>query len=50
MSSMPLLVLNAIREFVESYQPGRMLSNFGDSHIPSPESVDSIKKWLIQNE
>lgn len=50
MSSLPPLLRDALKKFVSDYQPGRMLSNYGESHIPSPESIEYVKTWLIENE
>jgi len=48
MLSLPPLLRDALREFSNDYLPGRMLSNYGDSHIPSPESIDCVKKWFSE--
>ena len=50
MLSLPPLLRDALREFAVEYQPGRMLSTYGDSYIPSPDSIDCIKDWLIRND
>jgi hypothetical protein len=50
MRSLPQLLRDALQDFVADYRPGRMLSNYGEAHIPSPESVDCIKEWFADNE
>jgi hypothetical protein len=50
MPALPPLLRGALREFVADYQPGRMLSNYGQSYIPSPESIDLINQWFAENE
>jgi hypothetical protein len=46
LSVLPPNVRAALEDFAETYEPGRMLSNYGD--IPSPASVESINNWFMQ--
>ena len=45
LQALPPEIMPRLREFIDEYRPGQMLSSHGGA-IPSPDQVEAARAWL----
>lgn len=43
---LPADVLPELVRFVAAYRPGRMVSNYGNDRVASPDQVEAARRWI----